>query len=132
MNAMILALLLAQAPADRPAPPPLSEEQVTRLRDLIRQTQERTTALTAQLEAKERELAGIYGEFQLDQARAAAVEAEIVELQRQKLANYHRMQVELRTIVDKERFDALKQRLRLAGFFGPAPKPPEKKPSEKK
>jgi hypothetical protein len=113
MSALLFALLLAQA-----EPPPLSEEQTARLRALVHDTQTRAAALTTQLETKERELARIYFEFALDERRVAAVEAEIVELQRQKLANYHQMQVELRTIVDRQRFDVLKQRLRQAGFFG--------------
>jgi hypothetical protein len=126
MTAMFLALLLAQAP-DKPAAPPLTEEQITRLRMLVRDSQEKATALTGELEAKERELARLYGEYELNERLATALEAEIVELQRQKLLHYHRMHVELRTIVGKERFDVLKQRLRQAGFFGPVPKEPDKK-----
>jgi hypothetical protein len=45
---------------------------------------------------------------------------EIVELQRVMLANRHRMQVELRAIVDQERFTILRQRLR----YLVAPTPP--------
>ena len=117
MTSLFLSVLLAaQAPAD---PSPLTDEQITKLRTLVRETQERSAALTTELDAKERELGQIYGEYQLDERRASALEAEIVELQRRKLANYHRMHVELRTIVGKERFDVLKQRLRQAGFFGP-------------
>jgi hypothetical protein len=39
------------------------------------------------------------------------VPAEIVELQRLLLANHHRMQVELRAIVNQERFEFLRRRL---------------------
>jgi hypothetical protein len=120
MSLVLLAVLLAQA--ERPAMPPLSETQLDRLRILVRETSARTASLTTQLDAKERELAQLFSEFNLDERRASAVEAEIVELQRQKLANYHQMQVELRGIVDQQRFDVLKQRLRQAGFFGPEKK----------
>jgi hypothetical protein len=117
MTSLFLSvLLMAQAPAD---PSPLTEEQIAKLRMLVRDTQELSATLTAELDAKERELGQVYAEYQLDERRAAALEAEIVELQRRKLANYHRMQVELRALVSKERFEVLKQRLRQAGFFGP-------------
>lgn len=123
MSVMWLALLLAQV--EQPAPP-LSEEQVVRLRALVRDTQTKATALSAQLEAKERELGQVFAAYVLDERRAAVLEGEIVELQRQKLANYHHMQVELRAIVDQQRFDVLKQRLRQAGFFGPPAKDKER------
>jgi len=126
MSLLFLSLLFAQTP-EKPAVPPLTEEQIARLRELIRATNEKAAEVAGQLEAKERELARHYGEYELNERQVAALEAEIVELQRQKLAHYHRMHVELRTIVGKERFDVLKQRLRLAGFFGPVAKEPEKK-----
>ena len=46
------------------------------------------------------------------------LEKDILDLQRQTLANYRRMQVDLRTIVDKDRFQTLRQRLER--ILGPA------------
>ena len=76
--------------------------------------------LQSQLEDKQRQLARVYGSYELNERLAAKIEAEIVELQKQMLANYHRMQVEMRTIVEKERFDVLRQRLERA--IAPPPK----------
>ncbi|MCU0875154.1 MAG: hypothetical protein MUE50_22715 [Pirellulaceae bacterium] len=44
-------------------------------------------------------------------AAGVVMQAEIVELQRLLLANHHRMQVELRAIVNQERFEFLRGRL---------------------
>jgi hypothetical protein len=119
-------LAVGQAPpADKPQPPPLSEEQTARLRELIRTSRDTATALKARLGEKEQELARMYMEYELNERMAARLEGEIVDLQRQILANYHQMQVRLRSIVGKERFDVLKQRLRLAGVFDPVPPPPK-------
>jgi hypothetical protein len=126
-QAVFLSLFLLVATQTKTDPAPMTDEQLVRLRALIKETQERAAAIKAQLDDRERELARLYLEYELNEPRATVLEAEIVALQRDKFANYHKMQVELRTIVGKERFDLLKQRLRYSGFFGPEPpKAPER------
>lgn len=90
----------------------LRAEQSRRVRELARSVQDRATLLQAKLEERQRELAELYNEFELDEPRCQALQADIVELQRELLANHHRMQVELRAIVDQERFLVLRQRLK--------------------
>lgn len=103
----------------------LKQEQTVRVRELARTVQTQATLLQARLDERQRELAEIYGQYELDERRAQTIQAEIVDLQRALLANHHRMQVELRAIVDKERFVILRQRLRhLLTPVAPAePKP---------
>jgi len=116
---MIACLALCLIAAD---PPPLTEDQLARLRELVKVTQDRATDLKKQLDAKQMELGGLYARYHLDAARAEKLQAEIVELQRQLLANYHRLHVELRTIVGEERFSTLRQRLdRLLAPTAPQP-----------
>lgn len=130
MTAMLLsAALLLVNQTDRPQPAPLNEEQLTRLRELIRTTQEAAAALQTRLDELERSLAGVYAEYELDERKAGRLQAAIVDLQRQKLANHHKMQTELRTIVGKERFDVLKQRLRL--IVQPPSVPPKERSQPK-
>jgi hypothetical protein len=90
----------------------LRADQTRRVRELARSVQDRATLLQARLEERQRELAELYNEFELDAARCQRLQADIVELQRELLANHHRMQVELRAIVDQERFLVLRQRLK--------------------
>ncbi len=90
----------------------LRADQTRRVRDLARSVLDRATLLQAKLEERQRELAALYNEFELDEQRCETLQLEIVELQRELLANHHRMQVELRAIVDRERFLVLRQRLR--------------------
>src|SRR5262249_18737649 len=99
------------AQADRPGPPPLTEAQRTRIARLANDTQKETARLRALLEARQKELARVYGEYELDEKRAAKLEAEILDLQRQMLASYRKLQIDLRTLIGKERFVILKKRL---------------------
>lgn len=116
----VLALLAAgqnaagqNAAGQNPEPPPLSEEARTRISNLARETQENSARLKSSLERNQQELARIYAEYDLDERQATKLETEIIEQQRQLLANYRRMQVELRQSVTKERFAILKRRLDL-------------------
>ena len=116
MRVVILVMLIACSPlcsaADEPtSPPPLSPEQIVRVRKLVQSVQTQATLLQARLDQRQRELAEIYTAYELDEPRAQNLQAEIVELQRLLLANHHRMQVELRVIVSRERFELLRKRL---------------------
>ena len=115
MRVLILAALLAGSSlcgaADEPASPPVDSEQIVRVRKLVRSVQTEATLLQARLDQRQRELGEVYTGYELDEPRAQQLQAEIVELQRRLLANHHRMQVELRAIVSRERFEFLRQRL---------------------
>ena len=71
-------------------------------------------------------MAALYADYDLNERQAQRLQLEIVDLQRQMLANYHGMQTELRKIVGKERFEVLRQRLNRvvppAGVKEPEPK----------
>jgi hypothetical protein len=104
-------VLLAVAGEPAPEPPPLTQEQRAHISQLANETQKESARLKALLEERQRELARVYAEYELDEKRAAALEADILDLQRQMLANYRKMQVELRALVGKERFLVLKKRI---------------------
>ena len=108
---LLVALLLFADPQDKAVPPPLTDAQRERIQQLVRSTQEESVRLKDLLEKRQRELARFYTVYELDVAAADRLEKDILDLQRQTLANYRRMQVELRTIVDKDRFQILRQRL---------------------
>jgi len=116
-----VALLLVQA--ERPTPAPLNEEQVKQLRALMYATQTTATTLQGQLDEKQRELAKVYAQYELNQRQALRLQTEIMELQKQLLANHHKLQVELRSIVGEERFEML--RLRILSSLTPKPKDKE-------
>ena len=120
-------LLLVQT--ERPTPAPLSEDQVKQLRALMYATQTTATTLQTQLDEKQRELAKIYAQYELNQRQALRLQSEIVELQKQLLANHHKLQVELRSIVGQERFEML--RLRVLNSLTPKPKDKEPEPPRK-
>lgn len=126
MSFFLSAALLVMGQGDKPAPPPLTEEQTMRLRELVRGTQSKAAELQAQLDERQRELAALYADYDLNERQAQRLQLEIVDLQRQMLANYHTMQTELRKIVGKERFEVLRQRLNRvvppAGVKEPEPK----------
>src|SRR5262249_38216440 len=106
---LLVSLVLFGQP-DKNAPP-LTKEQYDKVRDLVRRTQEETGSLQAELEKRQRELVHQYNEYELNLAAVEKLHSEISDLQRKLMANYHRMQVELRTLVGKERFLILNQRL---------------------
>jgi len=120
--------ILLSADADPPSPPPLSQEQLVRVRGLVQEVQAQATLLQARLDQRQRELADVYTVYELDEPRAQKLQAEIVELQRRLLANHHRMQAELRAIVSRERFEFLRKRLANVvtspGLDRKAPEPP--------
>ncbi len=114
-------LLLGQQP-DKAAPP-LTKEQYEKVRELVHRTQEEAATLKAELEKCQRELLRRYSAFELDVAAVEKLQNEVLNLQRKTLTNYHRMQTELRTVVGKERFLILNQRIRHV-IEPPLSKPP--------
>ena len=107
----VLAALLAVSQDKPPDPPPLTEVQRMRLAQLAHNAQREAARLKALLEERQQELSQVYAEYDLDLPRATQLEAEILDLQRQMLDNYRKMQVELRAVVGKERFLILKKRI---------------------
>lgn len=103
-----------KADAKAPEAAPLTPEQHARIRDLVQSTQARNAELNSALAVKQRELSAAYESFELDISRVERLQGEIVELQRQLLANYHRLQVELRAAVGPERFAVLSARINNA------------------
>jgi Spy/CpxP family protein refolding chaperone len=110
-----------KADPPRVDPTPLTGEQLDRIRTLVQRTQARDAELKSALAIKQRELALAYASFELDEARVSALQEEIVVLQRQLLANYHTLHVELRKSVGPERFVTLIQRIN--SVLKPAPAP---------
>ncbi len=123
MAAVILAICFGMA--QPPEPPSLTAEQREKIGKLAGDTQREAARLKGLLEKRQRELTRLYAEYDLDEKAAKAIEAEILELQGQMLANYRTMQTELRTLVGKERFAILKKR--LDNMLQTADKPKEKK-----
>ena len=110
-EALCLGVALALAQAGKPDPPPLTEEQQAKVRKLATETQKEAARLKALLDERQKELAAVYSKYELDEKRATKLETEILDIQRKMLANYRKMQVELRTLVGEERFNLLRRRL---------------------
>ena len=106
----LIALLLS-APAVAADPPPLTDEQKARISKLANETKQESDRLKALLDLRQRELAEVYAKYKLDEDQVTKLEAEVLDLQRQMLANHRKMQVELRTLVGEERFNLLRRRL---------------------
>ena len=64
-------------------------------------------------------------QYKLDEEKVTKLAAEVLDLQRQMLTNYRKMQVELRTVVGEERFNQLRRR--LDNMLKTPPKGDEKK-----
>jgi peptidoglycan hydrolase CwlO-like protein len=123
---LCLAVTLAAA---QPVPPPLTEQQIEKVRTLVKTHQEEQTTLKAQLEKAQRKLAECYAKYELDDAEVKKLQAEVLDAQGKLLAGYHAMQKELRAIVGPERFAILSKRIENAIRNPPDPKknPPEPK-----
>src|SRR5262245_11528713 len=117
MSWLLLPALLLTGPQDKA---PLTDAQRERLTKLVHTTQKENEDLKAKLEQRQRELARHYAEFDLNEKAVTKLQAEVIDLQRKLLDNYHRLQVELRMIVGRERFVVLRQRLdRILGVSPP-------------
>lgn len=123
--AMIMVVALVVAAQDGAPPPTLTSTQLARVRELVRVTRNQSSLLQARLSERQRALARLYAQFELDGKAAQELQNEIIELQRQLLANHHQMQVEVRKVVGKERFELLRRRLeKVVTLSGTAPSPP--------
>lgn len=121
MGAASLVLVALLLPGQTAAP--LTREQSEKLRELVQRTQQESAALRGELEKRQQELVRRYEDYALDAAAVEKLQEEILGLQRKLLASYHRMHVEMRAVVDRERFLTLNQRIsRLVG-------PPLSKPA---
>ena len=106
-----LVVLMASAPTAWAEPPQLTEDQKARISKLANETKQESERLKSLLDVRQKELAAVYAEYKLDEERATKLEADVLDLQRQMLTTYRKMQVELRTLVGEERFNLLRRRL---------------------
>ena len=121
---MIASFCLAavlSAPAADP-PPPLTDDQVAKVRVLVKTHQDEQAKLKAQLEKAQRKLAECYSRYELKDDEVKALQDEILEVQGKLLRGYHAMQKELRSIVGPERFLILSRRIDNA-LRNPPPEP---------
>src|SRR5262245_62689579 len=106
-----LVVLMASPPTAWAEAPPLTDDQKARISSLANETKQESERLKALLDLRQKELAAVYAEYKLDEDRTTKLEVDILDLQRQMLANYRKMQIELRTLVGEERFNLLRRRL---------------------
>ena len=112
MTSIVLCtLLVAGQASDRPAP--LAPQQITKLQQVLRRTQDRNVQLKAALDNRQQKLMKAYSQFELDEKRISQLHKEIIDLQRELLENYRGLQVKLRDIVGEQRFLHLKKRIDL-------------------
>jgi hypothetical protein len=111
LRAALLIFFFCTVTFARADPPPLTEEQRLRIAKLANDTKQEADRLKALLDRRQQELANVYAVYKLDEDRAAKLEADILDIQKQMLANHRKMQVELRTLVGEERFNLLRRRL---------------------
>jgi hypothetical protein len=105
---VLIALLGAdQRVAD---PPSLAQPQIAQIRKLIQATKSHDAKINSQLVERQQELIAAYAEFELNEKRIERLQEEVVDLQRQLLANYHRLQMGLRKATGPERFKTVKSR----------------------
>jgi hypothetical protein len=103
-------------------PPPLTDEQIARVRNLVKTHQDEQRTLKAALDALQKKLAECYSQYELDEKAAQALQGEVLEVQGKLLKSYHTMQTELRAIVGPERFKILSARIENALRNPPPPK----------
>ena len=111
--AIIFGVLLVLSTTTHADPPPLTDDQRVRIGKLANETKQEADRLKAILDRRQQELADVYAAYKLDEDKASKLEAEILDVQKQMLANHRKMQVELRTLVGEERFNLLRTRLEL-------------------
>ena len=103
-------------------PPPLTDEQIMRVRTLVKTHQEEQRTLKADLDVAQRKLAACYAKYELDEDEAKTLQGEVLAVQGKLLKSYHSMQKELRSIVGPERFQILSKRIDNA-LRNPPPEP---------
>lgn len=107
---LCLVAVLSTLHAD-PVPPPLTEEQITKVRTLVKTHQEEQTKLKADLEKAQGKLSEFYARYELKDDDVKKLQADILDVQGKLLSSYHSMQKELRTVVGPERFLILSRRI---------------------
>jgi hypothetical protein len=112
-----LAVWLAVTAAD---PPPLTAEQLTKVRDLVKTHIEGQTKLKERLDTAQKSLADCYSRYELKDEDVKGFQDEVLDVQSKLLRSYHATQKELRAIVGPERFLVLSRRIDNA-LRDPAP-----------
>ncbi|HNQ87581.1 MAG TPA: hypothetical protein PKM73_02975 [Verrucomicrobiota bacterium] len=97
----------------------MTEQQLERIRPIVQGTTAETARAQARLAECQRELAGLYARYELDEAAARKLQDEIVDLRRQLLTAHHRMQKALRATVNAEHLERLRRRLEQAAAADP-------------
>jgi|GEM_PF-4121636 len=113
MIAFVLVLTALAADEPRSAPS-LTAQQVQQVRALVQRTQSEQAAAKKSLLAAQEDLARCYADYELDQKRVDELQTRILAQQRKLLDTHHRLQTELRNIVDAERFKVLSRRIENA------------------
>ena len=103
--------LLALMAGQTLAPPPLTEDQVTKVRALVKIHQEEQAGLKTKLEKAQRTLTDCYARYELKDDQISTLQAEVLEVQAKLLRDYDSMQKDLRKIVGPERFRILSRRI---------------------
>ncbi len=119
MASFCLAALLVAPGAD---PQPLTEDQLTKVRTLVKTYQEEQTTLKTQFDKAQKKLADCYSRYELKDDDVKTLQDEILEVQGKLLRSHHAMQKELRAIVGPERFLILSKRIENA-TRNPPPEP---------
>jgi hypothetical protein len=112
MGMSIVAIVVVSAALGQAAEPPsMTESQREQVAALARNTQQESARLKQALAERQQELAELYTHYELDTEKLAQLETEILDLQKKLLGTYREMQVELRSLVNEDRFQRLKRRL---------------------
>lgn len=111
INTLLLCLTLAVADEPKVTPPPLTADQVTKVRTLVQQTQADHAAARQALAEAQADLAHCYARYELDEKEVSRLQSVILGEQQKLLESHHRMQKELRSIVGAERFVILSKRI---------------------
>lgn len=86
----------------------LKPDQLGRVRDLHRDVNQRMRALGQQLRDQRHALEDLYGDYNLDVAKARQLNARINEIQQTILDQHLRLQTELRKILTEDQFARLR------------------------
>jgi Spy/CpxP family protein refolding chaperone len=94
--------------------PQLTDEQLARVRNLLKSHQDEQPRLKAELDKAQQKLAALYSSYQLDEAAVTKAQQEVLNAQQKLLQSYHTMQKELRSIIGPERFQIMSRRIEQA------------------
>lgn len=110
MASLILAVGLCSVGQGTPAPP-LTDEQLAKVRNLLKSHQDEQPRLKAELDKAQQKLVDLYSSYQLDEDAVKKAQQDVLNAQQKLLHSYHAMQKELRSIVGPERFVILSRRI---------------------